>query len=274
METLENFLENRLIRGRYTFTREAAEKALNRSSKAILSAADRLKRKRKLVSPRRGFYLILRPEDRALGAPPPERWIASFMAHLQLDYRVSLLRAAAFHGASHQAAMLFQVIAPRQLKPITVGRQRVQFLYQKPEVFAKTNRGEWLSQLKSDTGYAKIAGIELTLLDTARYFHKAAGINGIAQLSRDLGAKADARKLAAAARAYENASVRRLGYLLDRFDHRAAADALLPFARQAKSVKPLDPAARSLSTFDRKILVDPLAAKWKLVINVPVEIDT
>jgi hypothetical protein len=29
------------------------------------------------------------------------------------DYWVSLLRAAAFHGSSHQAAMIFQVIVPK-----------------------------------------------------------------------------------------------------------------------------------------------------------------
>lgn len=61
--------------------------------------------------------MILRPEDRPLGAPDPSRWIDPLMKHLGLDYRISLLRAAAFHGASHQAAMVFQVITPRQSLP-------------------------------------------------------------------------------------------------------------------------------------------------------------
>ena len=73
-------------------------------------------KKGRLASPRRGFYLILRPEDRLLGAPDPSRWIDPLMKHLGLDYRISLLRAAAFHGSAYQAAMVFQVIAPRQLQ--------------------------------------------------------------------------------------------------------------------------------------------------------------
>jgi hypothetical protein len=70
--------------------------------------------------------------------------------------------------------------------------------------------------MKSEAGFAKVAGIELTLLDCVRYFHKAAGINGVAQIVKDIGAKAAPRRLAKAAADYENSSVRRLGYLLDR----------------------------------------------------------
>ena len=57
--------------------------------------------------------------------------------------------------------------------------------------------------MKSDAGFAKVAGIELTLLDCARYFHKGGGINGVAQIAKDIGAKADPRTLAKIAAAYE-----------------------------------------------------------------------
>jgi hypothetical protein len=36
--------------------------------------------------------------------------------------------------------------------------------------------------MKSDEGLAKVAGIELTLLDCARYFHDVGGINAVAQI--------------------------------------------------------------------------------------------
>jgi len=36
----------------------------------------------------------------------------------------------------------------------------------------------------------------LTLLDCARYLHRAAGINGVTQIAKDLGGKADPRRLA------------------------------------------------------------------------------
>jgi AbiEi antitoxin C-terminal domain len=107
------------------------------------------------------------------------------------------------------------VIAPRQLRDIDLGRQQLRFIYQAPGTFAKLNQTDWLKQIKSDAGYAKVAGVELTLLDAARYMNKAAGINGVAQIAKDLGNKANPRVLANAAAHYENASVRRLGYLLE-----------------------------------------------------------
>lgn len=271
MSGLQEFIDSQLARGRATFSKATALGELGLTPQAFQAAVARLRKKGRLASPRRGFYLILRPEDRQLGAPDPSRWIEPFMKHLGLDYRVSLLRAAAFHGSAHQAAMVFQVIAPRQLPKIELGRQRVEFLYQAPAGFAESNRPEWLAQLKTEAGFAKIAGVELTLLDICRYFHRAAGINGAAQAVHDLGKKADPRILAKAASAYENSAVRRLGYLLEQFGHNRQANALQIFAEKAKSFKDLDPAAKAivaaLSVSEEK---NP---KWKLVINVPVEID-
>ena len=271
MNNLQEFIDSRLTRGLATFSKQAALAELRRTPEAFQATVERLMKKGRLASPRRGFYLILRPEDRLLGAPDPSRWIDPLMTHLRLDYRVSLLRAAAFHGSAHQAAMVFQVVAPRQLPAIEIGRHRVAFLYQAPAGFAESNRPEWLAQLKTEAGFAKIAGVELTLLDMCRYFHRAAGINGAAQAVHDLGNKANPRILAEAAGAYENSAVRRLGFLLERFGHIRQASALENFAEKAKSFKDLDPAAKPIISELREI--EEKNPKWKLVINVPVEID-
>src|SRR5262249_54420991 len=241
MSNLQEFIDSQLAQGRATFSKPAALAELGQTPEAFQAAVERLMKKGRLASPRRGFYLILRAEDRPLGAPDPSPWIDPLMKHLGLDYRISLLRAAAFHGSAHQAAMVFQVIAPRQLPQVEIGRQRIQFLYQAPQAFTESNRPEWLAQLKTEAGFAKIAGVELTLLDMCRYFHRAAGINGAAQAVHDLGKKADSGILAKAARAYENSAVRRLGYLLERFGHHRQARVLQPFADKAKSFKDLDP---------------------------------
>lgn len=271
MGVLDRYLDEQLSRGRAYFSREESVMALGLSPQAFMAAAGRLARKQRLVSPRRGFFLILRPEDRAAGAPDPVRWIDPLMRHLGIDYRISLLRAAAFHGSSHQAAMVFQVVAPRQLRDLEIGRHRLQFIYQAPASFAKVNQPDWLGQIKSDAGFAKVAGVELTLLDAARYFHEAAGINGVAQMVKDLGAKVDPRKLARVATHYENASVRRLGYLLDLAGHTRQADALAAFARQAKSMKPLDPSVKPL--MPELTVPYERSSRWKLVVNEPVEVD-
>jgi hypothetical protein len=272
MRSLEEFLEEQLSRGRAWFTKPEALHALGATQKAFASAAWRLALKDRLLSPRRGFYLILRPEDRIAGAPDPARWIDPLLRSMKLDYRISLLRAAAFHGSSHQAAMVFQVIVPRQLPEIVAGRHKIVFIYQSKAAFAQTNRKPWLDSIKTDAGYAQVAGVELTLLDSTRYFHKAAGLNGAAQIVHDLGGKAKPRILAEAAAFYENSAVRRLGYLLEHFGHKRQADALTPCAAKAKSFKELDPSVRQIGA-----LADPEPKrnfKWKLLLNEIVEIDT
>jgi predicted transcriptional regulator of viral defense system len=193
------------------------------------------------------------------------------MKYQGLDYRISLLRAAAFHGSSHQAAMVFQVVAPKQLRDFEIGRHRLQFIYQAPKAFEKLNQPDQLDRMKSDTGFAQVAGVELTMLDCVRYFHKASGINGVAQIVKDIGAKAEPRALAKAAIDYENSVVRRLGYLLDRVGHTRQANALKPFVKKGKTAAFLDPSIKplieSLSVFYEE------DTKWKLVINEHVEID-
>lgn len=269
--SIEQYLDSLQARGKIYFSREDALCALEVSEKRWQEIATRLIRKQHLVSPRRGFYLILRPEDRVAGAPDPARWIAPLMQHIGVDYRISLLRAAAFHGSSHQAAMVFQVIAPKQLSDITLGRHQIQFTYQQPKVFAAVNKPEWLGQLKSDTGYAQVAAIELTLLDCMRYFHKAAGINSVAQLVKDIGHQAKPALLIKAARHYEDTTVRRLGYLLDLVGYERQSTALLPIVSKAKSLKLLDPATDALSAIFSEH--HDVSKKWMLTINETVEID-
>ena len=270
--TLDRYLDDQLGMGRAHVTKAEAARTLGLSAPAFNAAAARLARQRRLAHPKQGFFLILRPEERAAGGPDPARWIDPLMHYLGIDYRISLLRAAAFHGASHQAAQVFQVIVPKQLRPIALDRQRVQFVYQGPHVFNDINQALWLDQLKTDAGFAKVAGIELLLLDAVRYFRQTAGLNGAAQIVHDVGGRADPRKLARAAVAYENATARRLGYLLEQFGHRRQAAALRPLAGKAKSLKPLDPSVRLVASLARGTK-PPEAATWRLSVNVPVEID-
>jgi hypothetical protein len=158
------------------------------------------------------------------------------------------------------------------LRDLEIGRHRLQFLYQAPQAFTHVNLATRLDQMKTEEGFAKVAGVELTLLDCARYFHDAGGISAVAQITKDIGGKANVRALADAAEEYENSSVRRLGYLLDLASHVRQAKALEPFVKKAKTLLPLNPAVRplvaSLASPDERNF------RWKPVINDPVEIDS
>lgn len=272
MATLEQFMDDRLASGRAYFLREDALATLGLSPAALNMALMRQSKKGRMTSPWHGFYLILRPEDRAAGAPHPERWIDPLMRYLQVDYRVSLLQAAAFYGASHQAAMVFQVITPRQMRSFEIGRHRVQLIYQNPATFRKVNQPQWLDSIKSDTGFAAVAGVELTLLDCVRYFHRAGGMNSVAQLVKDLGDQALPGTLMKLAPYYENSSVRRLGFLFELMGHARQANALQPLARKAKTFVLLDPSAKPLIK-ELPGLRDN-NPKWRLIVNEAIEVDS
>ena len=156
MASIDSYLDDLLRHGRACFSRNDVSAALGLKPQALAAALTRAINKHRLANPRHGFYLILRPEDQIAGAPDPVKWIDPLMKHQGIDCRISLLRAAAFHGASHQASMVFQVVAPRQLRDFDLGRHRLQFIYQMPEAFAQVNKPELLGQLKSDTGFAKV----------------------------------------------------------------------------------------------------------------------
>ena len=272
MASLAQTLDDMLAHGKSTFSREEALDILGVNSKAFIAAAGRLIKKQRLASPYRGFYLILRPEDRFAGAPDPECWIDPMMKYRGIDYRISLLRSAAFHGASHQAAMVFQVIVPVQMREIQTKRHRVQFIYQKAEFFRETNLTDLLVPMKTRTGYAKTAGAELTLLDCVRYFSKAGGMNNVAQIVSDMGELADPVKLARIAGVYENSTVRRLGYILENLGHQRQSNALEPLAGKAKSMKPLNPSIKLISQYFPESPREK-NSKWMLEINGPLEID-
>jgi predicted transcriptional regulator of viral defense system len=130
---------------------------------------------------------------------------------------------------------------------------------QTQSAFTRTNRPEWLAEMKSGSSLAKAAGVELTLLDCARWFHKAGGISQVAQVTRDLGARALARRLAPLARDFESSAVRRLGYLLELAGHEPQAKALDKFAREARTVKLLDPSSGIEPT--------EMSGRWKIAVN-------
>jgi len=63
--------------------------------------------------------------------------------------------------------------------------------------------------------------------------------------------------------------VRRLGYLLEHFGHERQARALQPKVQHAKSVKPLNPAAKPF--LERSAA--PINTDWQLLLNQTIEVD-
>lgn len=217
-----SYITRLLSTGRVVFSPEEARQALGVTHGALLDAAERQQRRQHLISPRRGFYVIVPPQYLAWGAPPPPWYIDDLMRHEGRPYYVGLLKAAELHGATHQAVMEFQVVTDKRLPKIRAGRSAIVFYYRKDMEAVS----EGIEDHKTDTGRMKVSCLELTALDLLRYPHAAAGLDNIATILSDLGNRIDPGKLAALSLPYERSVSQRLGHLLDRFGHRDRAEAL------------------------------------------------
>ena len=191
-QSFSSYLDRLLSRGQLVLTPEQARKDLGITRRAFIDAAKRQQKKGNLIMPRRGFYAIVPPQYLALGAPPPSLYIDSLMRHEGHPYYVGLLKAAELHGASHQAVMQFQVVTDKRLPKIRAGRSVLAFYYRKD----MDEVAEGIEERKTEAGFIKVSGIELTMLDLLRYPHAAAGLDHIATVLSDLGPRLDPHKLA------------------------------------------------------------------------------
>lgn len=195
--------------GRYTFTRSEAEALTGRSFVAAQSALRRLKQQGRIASPRRGFYVIVPPEYRAVGSPPASWFIDELMGYLDQPYYVGLLTAAAFHGAAHQQPMVFQVVTTRPTRAMSAGRVSIELFMsgkveQMPVVLAQT-----------ETGTMGVATAEVTAFDLVRYPAGAGHLSNVATVLSELAERVDAEALVTLAPLMRLPDVQRLGYLLE-----------------------------------------------------------
>ena len=220
---LSSYVSGLLSTGRTDFTAKEAERALGIGHGAFLDAAERLQRRKALLSPRQGFYVVVPPQFASWGAPPPAWYIDSMMRHEGRAYYVGLLKAAELHGASHQAVMEFQVVTDKRLPRTRAGRSLIVFYFRKNMEAVTTG----IDDYKTDTGMMKLSSATLTALDLLRYPQATGGINNIATVLADLRHRIDPLQLASLSMQVERPVVQRLGYLLEHLCHDTLAEPML-----------------------------------------------
>ena len=266
---LSRYVSSLLSSGRTVFTAEEAEQTLGVGHGAFLDAAERLQRRKALVNPRQGFYVVVPPQYASWGAPPPAWYIDALMRHESQAYYVGLLKAAELHGATHQAVMEFQVISAKRFPKIRVGRNLIVFYFRK-ELEAVT---EGIGGRKTDTGTMKISSAALTALDLLRYPQASGGIDNVATVLSDLGQRIDPDQLAALSAQVERPVVQRLGHLLEHLGHDALTGPMLK-TLQARGSPPW-------TELDRQEARDPDFApeprerdpRWRVIVRRVPELD-
>lgn len=252
------FVEDLLGQGRYTFSRQEAERRLRRSRAAAYMALHRLVKAGWLVMPRSGFYVIVDPQHRAAGTLPPEWFIHELLTHMHRPYYVGLLSAAQHHGAAHHRPLEFQVVIPRRaVRPIRAGNVQIRFYGKGPFDCSQTQ------DAKTPAGTMKVATPETTAWDLVRYVQAAGGLEHVVTVLAELADTLHAARLRETVKRHGARLVaQRLGYLLDRLGRRDLTKGLAGWVGAAP-LRALDPSAPVAQATESR--------KWRLLINARVE---
>jgi predicted transcriptional regulator of viral defense system len=218
----------------------------------------RLKKRGRVVSPRRGFHVIVPTEYRSAGAPPPSWFIDDLMRFLRQPYYVGLLSAAALHGASHQQSMVFQVVTDRPTRPAVAGRARVEFR------MSRSVEVTPMEVTQTETGSMLISTPEATAVDLARFAHACGGWGNVATVLAELAEQIDPEKLRLLAVTARTPELQRLGFLLDRVGRPQLADSLLQVlsSRRYRRVLLAPDASRGSAS---------AASPWRVIPNEGIE---
>ncbi len=260
MNTAADYIEDLQMDGRLVFTTDDAVQALGKSVAAVRAQLRRLKEKGRIVDPHRGFHVVVPPRYRRLGCLPPDHFVPQLMDHLDQPYYVALLSAAAYHGAAHQAPMVFQVMVPRSRRSIECGWVRVDF------VARRDMRCTAVVERDTPTGVLRVASPAATAVEVVGYPERCGYLDNVATVLAELAEAIDADILEAEARRAPTAWVQRLGYLLVLVEQDELADRLdRVLAERNVFTVPLAPWQEMGGA--------PRDARWRVGINVDVEPD-
>jgi len=209
-----DYISDLQSKGRYTFTRDEAQKALSLSGLALKKSLERLSKKKSIVLVHRGFYIIVPLEYRTRGVLPPEWFVRELMQFMKLDYYVGLLSAAAIHGAAHQQPQEFDVVIPQFQRDIRIGNLSVRF-FKKAHLLSTP-----VVETKTSTGFVRVSDPESTAIDLVTYEARIGGLSRVVTVLQELAESLKADAIVRAAAAEKSiAPVQRLGYLLEKIGH-------------------------------------------------------
>ena len=258
---VSDYIADLQSKGRYTFTRDEAQKALSLSVLALKKSLERLAKKKSIVLVHRGFYIVVPLEYRVRGILPPEWFIRDLMQFMKLDYYVGLLSAAAIHGAAHQQPQEFHVVIARFQRDIRIGKLSIRF-------FTKAHLSSTpVVETKTSTGFVRVSDPASTAIDLVAYEARIGGLNRVITIMQELAESLRADAIVRAAAAEKKiAPLQRLGYLLDKIGHGSLTSSLEEWV---SSHRP-QPAPLQAGISRKGSLRNP---KWNILVNTELEGD-
>ena len=258
---LEAYLDTVQASGRYYFTSQEVRDKLSLTTGSFRKQLLPLLLKNQIALIRNGFYVIVAPEYRAVGAPPVTYYIEGLMKVLNRPYYIGLLNAAAWYGAAHQQPQNYSIITLTPALPdIKKEYARIDFIC----------KNRWddrdIVQQKTNAGYVNASSPELTAFDLCYYSKHAGGINQVATVLQELVEELDGRELIDTAKRYSNMmAVQRTGYLLEFLGNQELVNPLKGWLKNQK----YHAALLDVSNKDHSSKIT--GNDWRIIVNTEID---
>jgi predicted transcriptional regulator of viral defense system len=209
-QMIRNLPDALISEGRYTATTNEIVALTKASPDAVRHGLTRLRSQGRLFTPARSFHVMVPPEYRSWGVTPAPWFIDAMMRHLDRDYYVGLLSAAAHHGASHQAVQVFQVLADRHVENRDFDRIRLRFY--RSTLVSRTP----VETVNTPTGIMAVSAPEGTVVDLVERPRESGGLGNVATILGEIG-ELSVPTLATLSSLRTRPLARRLGWMLTQF---------------------------------------------------------
>ena len=247
---VRGFTEERLSRGVVAFSFDEILQGVGLNP---LAARKQLERMGSLVVklPRKEFFLIVPPEHKPMGVPPPAWWLDDYFAWLKHPYYLALQSAAVVYGSEPQAVQVVQVMTDCVRKPLELGRLTIRFFLKQSTLDTP------VQQPLQARAPLRVSTPAATALDLIRYSSRIGGLPRAWDTISPLLPKitlSDLRNSLSAEN--EPALAQRLGYLLEQSGDKRLSPVVSRWLPSSAPMVPLDPGGPAGS--------GPRIAKWRL----------
>ncbi|KUG26766.1 hypothetical protein ASZ90_003395 [hydrocarbon metagenome] len=264
---LERFISQIQAEGRLSFSlTELTKHFSSQSNTALKHALNRLKKKNKIVSVYKGFYLIIPPEYSKRKILPPELFIDALFKYLNRPYYIALASAAALYGAAHQKILVTSVIISKPPLRSTKG-ENIFINY-----IVKSNfPANGIQQLKTETGFINVSSPELTVIDLVLYNYHVGSFERVIQIIYQLSDAISQNNMKMLIKSIDIpiAVLQRLGFIFDLIELSELSAVVYDFLSNNKLRNvPLHPSSNKNKLNDLEV-----NHKWKIIVNLDLQLE-
>ncbi len=234
-----------------------------RSEKTLRTDINRLISSKRIQNVYKGFYVIIPTQYRLKGVVPPTYYINELMEYLGKPYYVGLLSAAAIYGASHQRAMVTQIvtIGPRARTSNKNSLLDWNYRQQIPS--------ELIESRNAEMGRINYSSAELTTVDIVQFASNIGGYQRAATVLAELVDVIDMSKMEGVLPYTTTTAMQRFGYLLEfvLFEQDKADQLYEMLKKRTGYFNAVMMSSEHPASNDKK------SNRWRVNMNINIEID-